>query len=126
MPLDPILARLSPPVRTACRPLVGRPLQSVATLRAAVEAHAARAEQASGDLIDRPLARLIADGLLRLLGADLDEDQRRAVQLACDYFISDEDAESDLTSPLGFEDDAEVFNAVAAVLGFDDAVIPLD
>ncbi len=52
--------------------------------------------------------------------------QRRVIQAAVRYFILDEDASGDLESPVGFDDDVGVMNAVARWLGHADLVIDLD
>lgn len=55
-------------------------------------------------------------GLLRLLRDCPDEGLRHA-QAAAYYFVESDDAEPDLSSARGFEDDACVFNAVCRHLG---------
>lgn len=71
----------------------------------------------SGDeFIDLSTARSIAEGLLTLLQGDHDEHLEH-IQAAAIYFIRDDDAEPDFESILGFEDDAQVFNAVCHHLG---------
>ncbi|MGH0037136.1 MAG: hypothetical protein ACQGVK_19100 [Myxococcota bacterium] len=44
-------------------------------------------------------------------------DRTRLVQAAVRYFIKSNDGESDLNSPIGFDDDAEVVELVARLLG---------
>jgi hypothetical protein len=44
-------------------------------------------------------------------------DRARLVQTAVRYFIKSNDGESDLNSPIGFDDDAEVVEIVARLLG---------
>ncbi len=68
-------------------------------------------------------ARQIGSGLLSLL-KDCPEDQFRHVQAATLYFASYEDAQPDIESDDGFDDDAEVFNAVCVLLGRDDLKVP--
>ena len=46
------------------------------------------------------------------------------VQLAIDYLILEDDAESDADSALGFDDDAQVFNAIARLLGRSNLCLP--
>lgn len=39
------------------------------------------------------------------------------------YFIHDQDSEPDFSSPIGFEDDAEVLNACVRLAGMDDLIL---
>lgn len=50
-------------------------------------------------------------------GADAPEAERRMVQAAVRYFVLSDDAEGDLVSLMGFDDDAQVLEAVEAQLG---------
>ena len=54
---------------------------------------------------------------VKLLLERCQDDELPHVQAAAYYLINDEDAKPDLDSVLGFDDDAEVFNAVAEMLG---------
>jgi len=65
--------------------------------------------------VDRDLANALVDASLQLLSIlkeQTPEDERRLVQAAVRYFIIEDDAESDLDSILGLDDDAQVINAV--------------
>lgn len=62
--------------------------------------------------------------LLRLL-RECSDDGLPHAQAAVFYFIEEDDAEPDLDSPLGFEDDACVFNAVCSHLGLDELKVEL-
>ena len=42
---------------------------------------------------------------------------RRLAQVAARYFVLQDDGDDDLSSPFGFDDDIEVFNAVVTALG---------
>jgi hypothetical protein len=82
---------------------------------------AQRAEWQDSD-VDPKLARALADTSLKLLGtleAQTPEDHRRLVQAAVRYFVIEDDADSDLDSILGLDDDAEVLNAVLRHLGLE-------
>jgi hypothetical protein len=72
--------------------------------------------------VDPTLANALVDASLKLL-ATLNEaspeSTRRLVQAAVRYFLIEEDADSDLDSILGLDDDAEVVNAVMRHLGHD-------
>jgi len=63
--------------------------------------------------------------LLNTLGPDTPEESRRLIQVACRYFVETEDREGDLASVFGFDDDAEVLNAVAVKLGRPDLVVSI-
>lgn len=89
-------------------------------MRADVLAHRTAAERAVQDdgHVDLNMACAIAAGCFALLDAweQLDEPQRRAVQAACLYYVHQDDEEDDFSSVVGFDDDAEVLNHVAALL----------
>ena len=61
--------------------------------------------------------------LLDALRPDTPEESRRLVQLACRYLVETEDGKDDLGSVFGFDDDAEVLNAVVMKLGRPDLVV---
>ncbi len=70
--------------------------------------------------IDPKLGKALVDASMRLLGTlkeETPETTRRLVQAAVRYFVIEDDADSDLDSILGLDDDAEVINAVLAKLG---------
>lgn len=96
---------------------------SAASLRAGVAAHLtlARARAANDPFVDLARAEQVAAACLALLDAwpRLDDDGRSWVAAACLYFADTDDAEDDFTSLVGFDDDAEVVNQVAARLGLD-------
>ncbi len=100
-------------------------------LRADLAAHlgSLTAHSARHEFIDLETATLLNSVCHRLLdrladGGSVDrpqtEDHRRMVQAAVRYFLLDDDAESDLHSPIGFDDDAQVVRAVAAAVGAGD------
>ena len=73
----------------------------------------------SSDAIDAVLAGRIGNSCKRLVNwasATANNNQRKAVYAACQYFILEEDAAAD-TGPGGFMDDADVVNAVAFYCG---------
>lgn len=85
-----------------------------------------RQSVAQAELVDEELAETIgarAQELLERVLADYEEEDHRYVQACVRYFIMRHDDEDDLESPAGFDDDLEVFNAVASYLGHDDLVI---
>ena len=69
-------------------------------------------------------ARRVGDGLLSLL-RDCSAEELPYVQAATLYFASSEDAQPDVESEDGFDDDAEVFNAVCQMLERSDLIVPL-
>jgi uncharacterized membrane protein YkvA (DUF1232 family) len=78
--------------------------------------------------VDPTLARELVSTSLRLLGTlndETPESTRRLIQAAVRYFIIEEDADSDLDSILGLDDDAEVMNAVLKVLGHDRWIVDI-
>ena len=80
------------------------------------------------DDFDPQLARSLADAALKLLGTlneDTPEPTRRLVQAAVRYFVIEDDADSDLGSILGLDDDAEVLNAVLRHLGYGEWVVAI-
>lgn len=100
-------------------------------MRAAVQKHLTevRAAAESREFVDVDLAARVAAGLLAMLdglGFDTSEVHRRAVYGAARYFALHDDGYPDLDSVTGFDDDAEVFNAVARFVGRDDLVIKID
>lgn len=81
---------------------------------------------AQAELVDEELAETLAarcQELLERVAGEYDEDDHRYVMACVNYFVMRHDDEDDLDSPAGFDDDLEVFNAVAAHLGHDDLVI---
>ena len=97
------------------------PPMAAASLRALVEAHRARArkEAPRNPFVDVDRADQVADACLALLDAapSLPPTAHPWVQAACLYFGAEDDEEDDFDSIVGFDDDAEVVNHVAAELG---------
>lgn len=78
------------------------------------------------ELLDVDLARRITHAFIELIdGAErFDADQRALLYAGIDYYVLTDDAENDLTSPIGLEDDAAVLNVVCARLGREDLSVP--
>ena len=96
-------------------------------LRVELSEHLARMTEHSSryefiDLETAMLLNAVCHKLLDRLTDATPEDHRRMVQAAVRYFILDDDAESDLDSPIGFDDDALVVKAVAGAVGAQDLV----
>lgn len=73
-----------------------------------------------GAPLDVSMVERLADQAREMVGragTDAPEPQRRMVQAAVRYFVLADDAEGDLVSLMGFDDDALVLEAVAAQLG---------
>lgn len=94
------------------------PVTSRPQLRRMLDTYLRQLRDASGEneFLDTDLARRLADGLLSML-EQADDDRLAHVQAAVRYFVETEDVEHDLQSMLGFDDDAQVFNAVCRHLG---------
>jgi hypothetical protein len=109
--------------------LVGEELKPVHELFKEVRAYQLAIQQRSqwNDAdVDPTLANALSEASLRLLGTLSEtspESTRRLVQAAVRYFVIEEDADSDLDSILGLDDDAEVLNAVLRKLGHDSWVV---
>ena len=84
--------------------------------RADIHAYVTRVREAAAtrDFVDVRTAVRLADELEAVLDRvdELDAEGRSLVWAAIDYFLDESDAEADLTSPLGFDDDAEVVAAL--------------
>ncbi len=114
------------------RPLVGKLMREHLVppdeLRRELKSHEQQVDRAAagrGDL-DVHLAECIGRSCVVLLDAlrpDTPEESRRLVQLACRYLVETEDEKGDLGSVFGFDDDAEVLNAVVMKLGRPDLVV---
>jgi hypothetical protein len=78
------------------------------------------------EFIDLELATKIGQGFIELVNGvniGISSEHRRLIQAAAKYFVTEEDADPDTASPIGFDDDTLVFNLVAKELGRDDLVI---
>jgi uncharacterized membrane protein YkvA (DUF1232 family) len=100
-------------------------------LRDEVAAYLLRLEREADldEAIDLDMAEAIARslrGLLDHVADEGDEEAHRLVHAAVRYFILEEDAEDDLASLIGFDDDAEVVTEVAEALDRPDLAIDTD
>ncbi len=121
---------LPPELQTHLDRLLGAPPSPPADLTRRVLTHldAAESHAANSALVDAPLARRVATGLLTLLDhwTELPEPHQRLLQAACEYFVETTDDDHDFHSVIGFEDDAELLNHVASALGRDDLRVELE
>lgn len=117
---DPLLGRLLSDTREVVSRLLDEPLRDPEALRTDLLRYARRFRA----LDERSLADLrVAEALQRGCGdlldrwPSLDPRGRRLAQVAVRYFVMEDDGDDDLDSPFGFDDDLEVYNAVAEALG---------
>lgn len=112
---------LRPPARTALRRFERRAQEvSSAELLAAIAAHLDSVQEAqrSNEFIDLDKARSLAQAAQQLTGRlETLPPQRRIVAAAAIlYFVTSDDAEDDLGSSVGFDDDAEVLQSALRFL----------
>src|SRR5690606_8678574 len=113
-------------VRAVVDRLRSAPVRSVSELGSDLDAfeRALTQRDSHHPFADVDLARRVARGCRALL-ADPDNqapERLRLVQVAVDYLRLARDAEPDAESVLGFDDDGQVFDAVARALGRSDLV----
>lgn len=77
------------------------------------------------EFLNMGLAEAIAERYLELLDEVEGESAeiRRIVQAGLLYFVEPRDADDDFSSIIGFDDDRDVFNAIAEVLGRDELAV---
>ena len=95
-----------------------------------IDAHLARVLEAAEDrdFVDVALAATLANVLHQLLenSGQYTARERSLLAAAITYFVDNDDENSDLTSPTGFEDDAEILNAVCIYLGRSELVTAIE
>ncbi|HHO51862.1 MAG TPA: hypothetical protein ENK18_13525 [Deltaproteobacteria bacterium] len=99
--------------------LLCEPLEDLEALTSQVRSYRELVHSAARPMTDVDLADALSDATLELLErtAKAPRAVRRLVQVAARYFVLQDDGDDDLTSPYGFDDDVEVFNAVVEALG---------
>ena len=120
-----VVSSARPPIALVLQRLLGEPLVPVAELRTQIACHSQSLRQSSSaiEFIDLTKASSVASICLALLATVTEEtptDERRLIQAGVRYFLEDDDAESDLSSPIGFDDDAEVIALIARAIGRSD------
>jgi hypothetical protein len=94
-----------------------------------VRGHLNRLEEASfeNEFVQVELGRQLVRNYELLVSdaALLDDRQRACLYGAIAYFLLSDDVEDDLSSPIGLEDDALVFNQACAEIGRSDLVVEL-
>ena len=120
LPALPKLA-LEPEIAVLVATMFAAPMEDDGTVFRQLEARldTIRAAAHRDDYLDIGLVERIGQALERLLRAVATRDaaDRRLVQTAVRYFIDEQDAIADLSSPTGFDDDAIVVGVVARHLG---------
>ena len=117
---DPVLGELLSDTRPLVRRLLSEPLRDPETLCADLAAYSARIGAVDPlSIADQALGAALARGCAAMLARwpELDGRGRHLAQAALLYFVLETDGDDDLESPFGFDDDLEVFNAVAKALG---------
>lgn len=119
--VDDLVSNLPAHLRASIDSLLQRPVATREHMLAELDAYTRRIDDSvrrQPDL-DVNLAEAILQACRTLLHEhwpNLSEDQRRLVQVACDYYVDSEDEAGDLESVFGFDDDAEVLNRVVDAL----------
>ena len=119
--IDDLVSNLPVHLRASIDSLLQRPVATRELMLAELDAYTQRIDDSvrrQPDL-DVNLAEAILQACRTLLHehwSNLSEDQRRLVQVACDYYVDSDDEAGDLESVFGFDDDAEVLNLVVDAL----------
>ena len=126
-PAARVLDATPPDVRGALRPHIEEPPLAIGALRDQIATYLVELEEKATtcEFLDLQLARRVGArcrALLDGLQTDPPEETRQLVQAAVRYFVTDEDAEGDSSSPIGFDDDALVVEVVAKELGREDVL----
>lgn len=119
---------LSGKPRAVLRGLLDEPIVGHAELVAKVDQYLAHIEARAQneEFVDVALAGQLAGcakALLNTLAPETPEDILRLAHAAIRYFLLEHDGESDVASPIGFDDDRDVLNAVARQLGREDLLL---
>ena len=117
--IDKTFARLCVDAEPALLPVLMKDVeQHVLQVRSALEAN---------EFLDVTMAERIAKLLMELLGKieSYPQPKQRLIVGASRYFVRSQDAQADLSSLLGFDDDAAVLNFVLVELGHGDLRIKL-
>jgi hypothetical protein len=121
--LDPKLASVFDPLCEEVSP------NQIIDLQKQIAVHIGNIKDAlqQNEFIDLDLAEHIASILVQILKelASYPENKRRLIIGASRYFIQSHDAQADLASVLGFDDDATVLNYVLMEIGRSDLKVEL-
>ena len=127
--IDRVIKAAPAEVADLLRRFTREPLQEGSVLLGRVRAYLEELQHLSeeSEFLDLVLARRVADqceSLIASLPTSGSEDAHRLVQAAVRYFVEAGDAEADLSSPIGFDDDAQVVELVARELGWEHILSP--
>jgi hypothetical protein len=128
--LREFLRELPPNSRELFWELFRRKLVGAVVLRQELSSYITlvKATAAAGGVVNKKVARDLARNLaalLKELHSDLSEFDQRLIHAAVHYFVEDDDGEADFDSEDGYDDDVEIFNAVAERLGREDLQMDL-
>ena len=119
---DRVTAAVPAASRALLKELLGEPAQDPERLLNACNAYMKKLEELhrTREFLDIESARVIAsrcEGLLLQIGQSVtSEEHHMLIQAAVRYFVEEHDAEKDLDSPIGFDDDLVVLEVVVAEL----------
>jgi len=116
-PCDRVAERLPRGPRELFLSYAQEPLVAADVLLASLDDYIAQLTRRIDEIesLDLPFARQLAERgreLVRELPDDAPEPERRVVQAGVRYLVEEEDARSDIDSPVGFADDALVLSEV--------------
>ena len=121
----PVLDVLLSDTRAVVERMLTQPAATPEALRAALlEFDTAIATFKNRELVDIETAQRLSVGCKALLAAvDERSESYFLAQIAVRYVVLDGDADGDTDGPFGFDDDVEVFNAIAEHLGHHHVVL---
>lgn len=114
--IDSVVTSLPAHLRPSIEGLLSRPATSRERMIAELDAYTQQIDDAARRRpdLDVNLAEGIVQACRTLLRKDdwgaFTADQRRLVQVVCDYYVDSDDEAGDLDSVFGFDDDAAVLN----------------
>jgi hypothetical protein len=127
--MEVLLQAMPQEAAALCRRLAQETPAAPAELLEITRCYLAVVEAAAGtnEFLDLPTARAIASALELALAepTPTHPDHLAALHVAVRYFEEDDDGDPDLESVLGFDDDAQVLNAVLRYIGREDLCIEL-
>ncbi|MBM7572940.1 hypothetical protein [Aquibacillus albus] len=98
-------------------------------LKQNVEKHYNKVQEATkqNEFININLAKKIKDVCLILIEKfdTVSTEEKRYINATVNYFITSEDEEEDLFSPLGFDDDVEILNECLKLIGKESLIIDI-
>ena len=127
-PAGRLLATIPPEISRLLRGYLAEELMPLDDLRVQITAYLEDLAHRSleHEFIDLELATTIGQRFRELIdgvGIEMSNEHHRLIQAAAKYFVTEEDANADTASPIGFDDVAFVFNLVVKEVGRGDLVI---